>query len=151
MILYITHEDKTKMKRCFLSLRKQIVISIDEVIISMGYDPDNLDPYSSFLISEEIKRIISKSSGGKKTNNIIYCNPNFSDESVRGLIHYVTDNTKIEKIVFLVEKGKYEEYYELFEEVMFFPSIKKVHIFDCEQFSNPMFRWVNNMKLDSQV
>jgi hypothetical protein len=145
MILYITHEDKSKLKRCFLSLRKQIVISIDDVIVNLGYDPANLDPYSSFIVNEDIKKIITKSSSGKKSNNIIYCNHNFTNDSIRGLIHFVHDHTKIERVVFLTERNQYEDYYELFEEVMFFPTIKKVHILECEQFKNPIFRWVNDL------
>jgi hypothetical protein len=145
MILYITHEDKSKLKRCFLSLRKQIVISIDDVIVNLGYKPGNLDPYSSFIVNEEIKKIITKASSGKKTNNIIYCNSNFTSESMRMLVHFVNDHTKIERVVFLTERSEYEDYYELFEEVQFFPAIKKVHILECEQFKNPMFRWVNDL------
>lgn len=145
MILYITHEDKSKLKRCFLSLRKQVVITADDVIVSLGYDPEKLDAYSGFIVNEEMKKLITKSSSGKKSNNIIYSNKNFTDESVREIIHFVYENTKIESVVFLTQQGNYEEYYELFEEVMFFPTVKKVHIYDCEQIKNPMFRWVNNL------
>lgn len=151
MILYITHEDKSKLKRCFLSLRKQIVISIDEVIVNVGYDPATLDEYSSFIVNEELKKIVVKASSGKKSNNIIFCNPKFTDESVRGIIHFVNDHTKINRVIFLTNKNKYEEYYELFEEVMFFPAFKKVHILECEQFSNPMVLWVNDIKQTSAV
>lgn len=149
MILYITHEDRSKLKRCFLSLRKQVVITAEDVIVSLGYDPEKLDAYSGFIVNEEMKKIITKSSSGKKSNNIIYSNKNFTDESVREIIHFVYENTKIERVVFLAERDKHEDYYELFEEVMFFPTVKKVHIYDCEQISNPMFRWVND--LTSQV
>lgn len=145
MTLYITHEDRSKLKKCFLSLRKQVIISIDEVIINVGYDPNALDEYSSFIINEEIKKIIQKSSSGKKSNNIIYINKNFTDESVREIIHFAHENTRIERVVFLTEKNKYEEYYELFEEVMFFPQMKKVHLVECEQIKNPMFRWINDL------
>jgi hypothetical protein len=145
MILYITHEDRSKLKRCFLSLRKQVVITAEDVIINLGYDPDKLDDYSGFIVNEEMKKLIMKSSSGKKSNNIIYSNKNFTDESVRGIIHFVYENTKIERVVFLSEKGKYEDYYELFEEVMFFPTVKKVHILDCDQIKNPLFRWVNDL------
>ena len=145
MILYITHEDRSKLKRCFLSLRKQVVITAEDVIINLGYDPDKLDDYSGFIVNEEMKKLIMKSSSGKKSNNIIYSNKNFTDESVRGIIHFVYENTKIERVVFLSEKGKYEDYYELFEEVMFFPTVKKVHILDCDQIKNPLFRWINDL------
>ena len=145
MTLYITHEDRSKLKKCFLSLRKQVIISIEEVIINVGYDPNALDEYSSFIINEEIKKIIQKSSSGKKSNNIIYINKNFTDESVREIIHFAYESTRIERVVFLTEKNKYEEYYELFEEVMFFPQMKKVHLVECEQIKNPMFRWVNDL------
>lgn len=151
MTLYITHEDKHKLKKCFLSLRKQVIISIEEVIVNIGYDPENLDDYSSFIINEEIKKIIQKSSSGKKSNNIIYVNKKFTDESAREIIHFVYENTRIERVVFLTEKNKYEEYYELFEEVMFFPQLKKVHIVECEQIKNPMFRWINDLDLDHSI
>lgn len=146
MVLYITHENKCKLKKCLLALRKQVVISIEEVIVNIGYDPEKLDEYSSFIINEEIKKLILKSSSGKKSNNIIYINSDFTAESAREIIHFVYENTRIERVVFLTEKHKHEEYYELFEEVMFFPQLKKIHIIECEQIQNSMFNWINNLE-----
>jgi hypothetical protein len=131
MDLYITVEDKTKLKKAFLNLRKQQVIVVDEVIIDLGYDPAKIDDYSSFIVNEKIKKIIGSTASGKKMQSIIYVNDKVNDLVIRELIHHCQDNTPIGKVIFLTEKNKNEEFFELFEEVVFFPTVKKVHIIDC--------------------
>ncbi len=131
MDLYITVEDKNKLKKAFLNLRKQQIIVVDEVIADLGYDPEKIDEYSSFIVNEKIKKIVSVTASGKKMQSIIYVNANLNDLVVRELIHYCQNQTNINKVIFLTEKGKNEELFELFEEVVFFPTIKKVHIVEC--------------------
>jgi hypothetical protein len=132
MNLYITVEDRAKVKKAFLNLRKQLIIEVRELIEQTGYDPDKMDKYSSFIISQRIKRLVQTTANGNKVQSIVYVNPDYEIESIRELIHFVQEETSVEKVIFLTEKGKNEDMYELFEEVSFYPSVKKVHIIHLE-------------------
>jgi hypothetical protein len=131
MNLYITIEDKSKLKKAFLNLRKQQIIVVDEVVVELGYEVGKVDDYASFIVNQKIKKIITSTASGKKMQSIIYVNQNLNDEIIRGLIHFCQDNTVVSRVILLTEKGKNEELYELFDEILFFPSIKKVHIIEC--------------------
>jgi len=109
-----------------------MIISADEVVQSIGYEEDKLDDCSLFLVNEEIKRLIREGSVRRKLLAVVYSNPDMNDEAVRELIHYANSLHSINRVMLLVEKGQKEEYYELFEEVVFFPSVKKVHIIECQ-------------------
>jgi hypothetical protein len=132
--LYLTFDDKSRIKKCFLNLRKYLIINTDEVIDRLGFQPSEIDSCSSFIINEEIKKMIKEGSNGRKLLSIIYCNPRMDDEIIREFVHYTQDLKKIEKVILLTDKGEHEEFYELFEEVMFFPSAKKVHIVECHSY-----------------
>jgi hypothetical protein len=134
MNLYLTFDDKSKIKKCFLNLRKYLVISSDEVVENLGFDKDNVDNCSSFIISQEIKRNIKDGSNVRKLLAIIYSNSDMNDETIRQLIYYATEVANIEKVIPLTERGENEDYYELFEEIMFYPTLKKVHIVECKAY-----------------
>jgi len=134
MNLYITFEDRSKIKKCFLNLRKYLIVNVDEVKESLGYDNQPLDNCKSFILTQEILEVIRSGSSGRKLLAIIYSNPSMNDEIIRELIKNTSGIKNIDNTVFLTEKGTYEEYFELFEEVMFFPTLKKVHIVECETF-----------------
>lgn len=131
MNLYITFSDRNKIKKCFLNLRKYLIISVDEVIESVGYGDKKLDDCSYFLVNEEIKKLIREGSARRKLLAIVYTNPTMDGETVRELIHYANSLHSVQSVIFLVEKGQKEEFYELFEEVLFYPMTKKVHIVEC--------------------
>lgn len=129
--LYITFSGKDEIKRCFLNLRKYLIISADDVINEIGYAEKELDDCVRFLVNEEIKKIIKRGSVRRKLLALIYSNPSMNDEIIRELIHYANSLPSIRRVIFLVEKGEKESYYELFGEVLFFPAVKKVHIVEC--------------------
>jgi len=132
--LYITFDEKNKIKKCFLNLRKYLIINSDEVIEKLGFSDKEIDECLSFIINEEILRMIKEGSSGRKLLGIVYSNPIMNDEIIREMIHFSENVKNIEKAVFLVEKGEKEEFYELFEEIMFYPTVKKVHIIDCKTY-----------------
>jgi hypothetical protein len=95
---------------------------------------ENVDEYSSFIVNQRIKKIIASTASGKKMQSIIYINESLNDEIVRELVHFCTEHTQVNKVIFLTEKNKNEDLYELFEEILFFPTVKKVHIIECVSF-----------------
>lgn len=134
MNLYIAFSEKSKIKKCFLNLRKYLIISTQDVIESAGYQNKVLDDCSTFLVNEEIKKMIKEGSTRRKLLSIVYTNPNINDQAVREMIHFATALSTISKVILLVEKGEKEEYYELFDEILFYPTMKKVHIIECAPF-----------------
>jgi hypothetical protein len=146
MNLYITFEDRSKIKKCFLNLRKYLIINVDEVKESLGYEEEEeLDHCKSFILNQEIMQVIRSGSSGRKLLAIVYSNPEMNDETIRELIKSSIDIKNIDNVVFLTEKGTYEEYFELFDEVMFFPTLKKVHLIECESY--PVF-WADEKELE---
>ena len=142
MNLYLTFDDKNKIKKCFLNLRKYLIINSDEVVEKLGFEKDKIDDCLSFIINEEILRMIKDGSSGRKLLGIVYSNSEMNDEIIREIIHFSESVKNIEKVVFLVERGEQEEFYELFEEVMFYPALKKVHIVECQTY--PVI-WLENL------
>jgi hypothetical protein len=132
MNLYITVEDKVKLKKAFLNLRKQQIIVVDEVVVELGYSIGGVNDYSSYIVNQKIKKIISSTASSKKMQSIIYVNDTLNDEIIRGLIHFCQEHTLVDKVILLTDKNKNEDYYELFEEILFFPTMKKVHIIECK-------------------
>jgi len=147
MNLYITREERDKLKRDFLNMRKQHVISVSEIIKNLGYTPDKLDAYSSFLVNEEIKNQIRAVSRAKRAHSIIYSNPDLNEDIIRFIIFYVNENTDIAEVLFLTDEGNDEEYYELFNGVAIYPAIKKVHIVECKRLESTLFNWIHNIEV----
>lgn len=146
MNLYITFDDKNKIKKCFLNLRKYLIINSDEIIEQMGFDKENLDTYSGFIVNEAIRKMIYDGSNSKKLLGIIYSNSKLNDEIIREVIHLTQEIPEIETAIFLTDKWENEDYYELFDEILFYPTIKKVHIINCK--SLPVV-WLDSLeKLD---
>ena len=146
MNLYITREERDKLKRAFLNMRKQHVISVSEIIKNLGYEPGELDAYSSFLVNEEIKNQIRTVSRAKRAYSIIYSNPDLNEDIIRFIVFYVNENTDIAEVIFLTDEGLDEDFYELFSGVAIYPAIKKVHIMECRRLESSLFKWIHNME-----
>lgn len=131
MNLYVTFDDRNKIKKCFLNLRKYLIINSDEIVERLGFSKDNLDICSAFIVNEEIRRMITEGVSSKRLLGVVYSNPEFNDEIIREVIHFSQDTRNLESVIFLTDKWVNEEYYELFEEVLFYPTIKKVHMINC--------------------
>lgn len=131
MNLYVTFDDKNKIKKCFLNLRKYLIINSDEIVERLGFSKDALDICSAFIVNEEIRRMITDGVSSKRLLGVVYSNPEFNDEIIREVIHFSQDTRNLESVIFLTDKWVNEEYYELFEEVLFYPTIKKVHMINC--------------------
>lgn len=131
MNLYITLDNREKIKKAFLNLRKYIILSIDEIIDKLGYDPNDLDDCAKFMINRELQTQIKKGTSRKKVSGIIYMNPDLNDVSIREIINYCTSVDLIDDVYLLVEKGQLEDYYELFDGIIFYPILRKVHIIEC--------------------
>lgn len=148
MNLYITKGNRDKLRKAFLNMRKQHVISVPDIITALGYDSNKMDAYSGFLVNEEIKNQIRSVSRARRAHSIIYSNPGLNEDIIKFLIFYINENTEIDGVFFLTEENEDEEYYELFDGVVLYPAVKKIHIMECRPKEDSLFSWIDLILLD---
>jgi len=98
----------SKITKCFLNLRKYLIINSHDIINDLGFEGLEIDDCTSFIINEQICKMIKTGSSGRKLLSIVYSNYAFTDESVRALIHYAADIKNIDKVILLTERGEHE-------------------------------------------
>lgn len=123
------------------------MISTQDVIENIGYAGKEMDDCSMFLVNEEIKKLIQRGSVRRKLLAVVYTNPDMNDEIIRELIHFADELPSIERVIFLTEENTNEIFYELFSEIAFFPSMRKVHIVECQPFSIDLDELNRNLSL----
>jgi len=146
--LYITFDDRNKIKKSFLNLRKYLIISVKEVVEKLGFADAPIDDCVSFIINQEILKMIKDGSNGRNLLGIVYLNEDLDNEIIREIIYYAEDLKNVNKVILLTDIDDHEEYYELFEEVMFYPSLKKVHIVECQTFPPEL---ISQVKIDNDL
>lgn len=134
MKFYITVEGLPKLKRAFLNLKLYSIVSVPEILAELGYTYSTIDDYGAFIINQKIMGMIDNYVKSKRIRGIIYSNPNLSRDIVENLFEELESCEKISDLVLLDDKyvPKLEEYYDLFEEIIFFPSVKKVRLIECK-------------------
>ena len=134
MKFYVTIEGIQKLKRSFLNLKLFHIINIPSILEEHGYTYETIDEYSYFIIAKKISGLIDSYSKSKRIRGIIYCNPELSNPVIESLIKEISGNKRISEIVLLddynVQKARH--FYNLFPEVIFFPSIKKIRLIECK-------------------
>jgi hypothetical protein len=138
MKFYLTVENITKLKRSFLNLKLFSIIDIPSILEEYGYTYETIDDYSSFIISNHISNLIKCYAKSKRIRGIIYSNALISPEIIPNLFDMLAKNENITEVVLLddynVPKLKY--LYPYFDEVIFFPSIRKIRLIECKQLPN---------------
>lgn len=134
MKFYVTSEGIQKLKRSFLNLKLFSIISVQQIIEDYGYTYDTIDEYGAFIINKKILALIKNYTKSKRIRGIIYSNPRLDEEIIKNLYENIKDNEKIEEYVLIDEFNlpKLQKYYPLFNEIIFFPSIKKVRLIECK-------------------
>ena len=134
MKFYITVEGINKIKRSFLNLKLFSVINVLEIIEQFGYTYSTIDDYSAFIINKKIIDLIKNYSRSKRIRGIIYCNPYLSDVVIDGLYEILVPYDKISEVVLLDDYNvpKLKHLYYQFDEIIFFPSIKKIRLIECK-------------------
>jgi hypothetical protein len=149
MTVYMTTEDKEVLKKNFLKLRFFGLISVPDIIESIGETYENMSLHSQFIVNKTITQEMETVLKKNRFYAVIYSNPWMDKETIMNMHNYLQDHPHVKKIVLLdfKENPQNEEMFELFEEVAFFPSVKKIKIFECEVQKSPMLYWVNDMKI----
>jgi len=130
---YVTIESVPRLKKSFLNLKLFSIIHIPEILEQYGYTYSTIDDYGSFIISTQIIDLIKTYAKSKRIRGIIYSNPNISELVLPNIFDAITDIEQINEVVLLDDYNvpKLEHLYKNFDEIIFFPSIKKIRLVEC--------------------
>lgn len=131
MKLYISNSAE-KCRKCFLNLSKFYILDVQEILNELSLDIE--DKCNAFFISKYIMDTIKNRAKSKRLEGIIYINTNLSEKLFDNLFNCVKELPKMENMV-LIDDPIFQplsEFYPLFEEVMFFPTVRKVRILECQ-------------------
>jgi hypothetical protein len=146
MKFYITVEGTPRLKRSFINLKLFQIINIPDVLEQHGYTIDTIDDYGSFIVTTKILSLIKNYSKSKRIRGIIYSNPSINDEIITNLMEIVSQFEKIEETVLLDDYyvPKLNNLYSQFNEIIFFPSVKKIRLIECKGVTHPI-DWNKNI------
>lgn len=135
MKFYLTVEPAEKIKKIFVNLSVFYILDVDSIIRDFKLDLSK--PSSIYYINDYIKKQIAAQSKSKRLEGIIYINQHLSASIIDSIYEYIHDNDSIEGMV-LMDDGfepKLKQYHHLFEEVLFFPTVRRVKILECKPFT----------------
>lgn len=133
MKFYVTTEGTQKLKRSFLNLKLFSIVYVPEILEKYGYNYNTIDEYGAFIVSNKINEMIISYSKSKRIRGIIYSNPTISEDLLPNLFETLEDLDTISEIVLLDDYHvpKLKKLYPHFDEIIFFPSIKKIRLIEA--------------------
>lgn len=139
MKFYVTTEGVQKLKRSFLNLKLFSIIHVPDILKKYKYDYDNIDEYGSFIVSNRINDLIINYSKSKRIRGIIYSNPELNEKLIPNLFETLEHLDSVTEIVLMDDYyvPRLKEIYPYFDEIIFFPSVKKVRLIECKSIPPP--------------
>ena len=133
MKLFITIENAERLKHSFINLKLYSVIYVPEILEQHGYTYETIDDYSSFIISNHINNLIKTYSKSKRIRGIFYSNPLLNEDVLPNIFESAAELTTINQIALLDDYNvpKLKSIYHYFDEIIFFPTIKKIRLIEC--------------------
>jgi len=134
---YVTIEGTLRLKKSFLNLKLFSIIYIPAILEEYGYTYSTIDEYGSFIISNHINNLIKTYAKSKRIRGIIYSNPNINEDILPNIFETLEEIDLIREIVLLDDYNvpKLTHLYHKFNEIVFFPSIKKVRLIEAKNIS----------------
>lgn len=153
---YVSTEDKETLRKSFLNFRFYSLISVPDIIKEVTRKKNNLDDlteHESFIVNKTIITEIEYCLKRKSFFAIIYQNDKLDYELIRNIHEALKDYQKISRICLLDYKSdpRHEDLWENFQEVTFFPEVRKKKIVECEKIKTPMFYWVNDLEIPDEL
>jgi len=138
MKFYVTIENISRLKKSFLNLKLFSIIYIPEILEEYGYTYSTIDDYGSFIISNQINELIKTYAKSKRIRGIIYSNPDINENILPNIFETLIEIDNISEIVLLDDYNvpKLTHLYQNFDEIVFFPSVKKTRLIECIKISN---------------
>jgi hypothetical protein len=148
MKFYVTIENPQRLKKSFLNLKLFSIIYIPEVLEQYGYTYSTIDEYGSFIISNHINNLIKMYAKSKRIRGIIYSNPEINKEVLPNIFEVISEINTISEIVLLDDYNvpKLQYLYYIFDEIIFFPSVKKVRLIEAQSIYK-----LSNYKFDPRI
>jgi len=133
MKFYVTIEGIQRLKKSFLNLKLFSIIYIPDILEEYGYTYSTIDDYGSFIISNKINELIKTYAKSKRIRGIIYSNPQISEEILPNIFQTLIDIESISEVVLMDDYNvpKLTSMYSNFDEIVFFPSIKKIRLIEA--------------------
>lgn len=133
MKFYITIEGINRLKRSFLNLKLFSIINVPEIIEEHGYTYSTIDEYGAFIVSKKIHNLIRSYAKSKRIKGIIYSNPLLCKDVLPNLIKSLEEIESVSDIVLMDDYNlpKLCNLYDEFDEIIFFPSIKKIRLIEA--------------------
>lgn len=135
MKFYLTVEPVSKIKNVFVNLSAFYILDIKAIIEGLKLNMNK--PSNVYFANNYISELIETQAKSKRLQGIIYINSNLNVPIIDSIYNHIKDLPTIEGMV-LMDDGfnpKLKEYHRLFEEVLFFPTVKRVKILECKPFS----------------
>ena len=137
MKFYVTAEGIQKLKKSFLNLKLFSIIDVNQILEDYGYTYSTIDDFGAFIINDKILSLIKNYSKSKRIRGVIYSNPNLNSDIIINLRDNIENMKRIYEFVLIDEYNipKLQACYKLFNEIIFFPSIKKIRIIETKPIS----------------
>lgn len=134
MKFYISGETYTRLKNDITNINSYKIIDVDWILNSCGLDSNN--EVHGYIISTEIKRMISEGLRNKKYAGIIYLNSKLDAGLVYSIKSTLLDivGCDIVDINLFDDRDvpKYKHLYKLFDEVIFYSRYKRTKLIECK-------------------
>lgn len=142
MKFYVTVEGVQKLKRSFLNLKLFSIIDVNNILEEHGYTHSTIDDFGAFIINDKILSLIKSYSKSKRIRGIIYSNSNLNNDVILNLKENIEKMKNVYEFVLIDEYNipKLQCYYNLFNEIMFFPSIKKIRLIEAKPIYQTFFK-----------
>ena len=148
MKFYATIEPCRKLKNMFSNLSSFYIIDVDTILLESGLDPEK--PTHRFLINTELERLINSGAKSKRYIGMIYINSRINCEVIVSIKKSIGDltNSVVDSFVILDDEDvpKLKDYYTLFDEVAFFPALKRTKLIECAPRIIPKINEIDNVK-----
>ena len=131
---YITTTDEQFLQSNFLNFRFLSLISIPDIIEELGTTYETMEDYNALIINKTVRSKIENVFKRKKYYSILYVNPWINYESIKNITEEYGENENISKICLLDKQTDPDniDLWQYFEEVTFFPEVRKRKISDCD-------------------
>ncbi|MGL5691959.1 MAG: hypothetical protein ACRDD8_14215 [Bacteroidales bacterium] len=112
------------------------IISVDQILEDYGYSYDTIDEYNTYIINTKICDLFKSQIKSKRNRGIIYSNTFITETTLCNLKDVLCKYDKVTDIVLLDDANapKLRHLYDSFEEIIYFPSAKKIRLTESQSF-----------------